>query len=84
VKVEEGCPSGDYVYDLRTGKALYAVDRWAGLSAGTDLLRRVERVQSERMEYLAAARGIPLLLLLAGGVFMAASLSSAPRSRVAA
>lgn len=70
VKLEEGCPSGDYVYDVATGQALFAVDRWRGSSAGTGLSLRVEQVQRERLRLLMVDRVIPLALGLAGLAFL--------------
>jgi hypothetical protein len=69
VKVEEGCPSGDFVYD-DSGRVVSAVDRWQGASSGTGLLTRVEQVHVERIRYVVAARVVPLLLISGGMISM--------------
>ncbi len=79
VKVDEGCPSGDYVYDRATGRTLAAVDRWSGIASGTALLDRVERVQSEKLTYLIASRVLPGALALLGAVAMLIGLAPALR-----
>gem|GEM_PF-628582 len=68
VKIQEGCPSGDYAYDAASNRQLYPVDRWGGETAGDDVIRRVESVGRERTRQLWIMRYIPLLLLFAGFV----------------
>ena len=63
VKVEEGCPSGDFIYDIATGARLEAVDRWNGATAGADLALRVSEVYGERKAFLCASLYIPLALV---------------------
>jgi len=74
VKVEEGCPSGDYVYEIATGQRLQAVDRWSGVTAGDALVRRVAEVRGLRLRYLWASRYGTLLLL--GGAAVALSIAA--------
>ncbi|MFN2454048.1 MAG: porin PorA family protein [Pyrinomonadaceae bacterium] len=66
IKIQEGCPSGDYVYDVASGRQLYPVDRWGGETAGDDVVRRAELARRERARQLRVTRYIPLLLLLMG------------------
>lgn len=66
IKIEESCNSNDYVYDIASGKQLAAVDRWAGKTAGDDLINRVEKVTKERAQLLRTTRYIPAGLLAAG------------------
>jgi len=65
VKIEEGCPSGDYFYDVATGKKLAAVDRFSGVTTGDDLAERALEVRSARRKYLWASTYFPLVLLAA-------------------
>jgi hypothetical protein len=83
VKVEEGCPSGDFVYD-DSGRIVLAVDRWQGASSGTGLLTRVEQVHVERIRYLVAARVVPLLLILGGMISTLAAWLPRERREVTA
>jgi hypothetical protein len=73
VKVEEGCPAGDFVYDIATKARLAAVDRWSGVAAGADLARRIAEVHDLRRAFLLSSRYFPgtllaisLLLLILG------------------
>lgn len=66
IRLEEGCPSGTYLFDGVSGERLAAVDRWSGVTEGDDLLRRTAEVHKLRAAYLRAARDIPLALLVAG------------------
>lgn len=66
VKVDEGCPSGDYVHDVATGQRLAVVDRFSGTASGARLLEHVEEVQVQRLRYLIVIRYLPLTLLLLG------------------
>jgi hypothetical protein len=65
VKLEEGCYSGDYIYDVATNQPVAAVMRWGGVTEGNDVVSRAERIRQERRAYLAA-RCFPLVLLLSG------------------
>ena len=66
IKIEENCNSNDYIYDIASGKQLAAVDRWAGETAGDDVINRVDTVTKERAKLLRLTRDIPLGLLAAG------------------
>jgi hypothetical protein len=66
IKVEESCHSGDYVYDIATGKQLEAVDRWDGSTAGEDVVNRVKRADWDRTRQLWINYYIPPMLLLTG------------------
>jgi len=66
IKIEENCNSNDYIYDIASGKQLAAVDRWAGETAGDDVINRVATVTKERAKLLRITRDIPLGLLAAG------------------
>lgn len=74
VKVEEGCPSGDYFYDVATNQQRAAVDRWSGQSSGAPMLERVEDVQRQRLVYLAAKWYVPGMLILLGAIALATSV----------
>ena len=66
VKVEEGCYSADYVYEIATGKPVRPVLRWGGMTAGDDVIRRLEVVRSQRMHQLWEEWYFPAALLVAG------------------
>jgi hypothetical protein len=66
IKVEESCYSGDYVYDIATGKQLEAVDRWGGTTDGEDVVNRVKSAGWERTRQLWINYYIPPALLLTG------------------
>lgn len=66
VKLQESCMSGDYIYDIRTGKQLAAVLRWGGITAGDDVRNRAEKAQKERMRILWITAYLPLILLIIG------------------
>jgi Porin PorA len=66
LKVAESCNSGDYVFDIATGKALTPVLRWSGVTLGDDIIRRAEQIRSARTAYLWASRYLPVGLLIAG------------------
>ena len=63
VKVEEGCLSGDFIYDKLTGKQLAAVDRWNGETTGAGLSARITEVFNARRRYTWAAIYIPGILV---------------------
>ena len=65
VKIEEGCPSGDYLVD-GSGTRHAVVDRWSGVTTGQDLLRRVAEVRRLRLIYLLNYSYLPLALAGAG------------------
>ena len=61
--MEEGCPSGDFIYDIATKTRLVAVDRWNGVTAGADLALRVSDVHRLRRVFLWASLYFPASLL---------------------
>ena len=75
VKLEEGCLSGNYFYDIATNKRLAAVDKFSGVMAGEDLLRRVAEVYRARTKYTWAAIYFPALLLLSALALLGWALS---------
>lgn len=71
-KVEEGCSSGDFIYDKVTGRKVAAVDRWNGETAGAGLATRVTEVFNARRAYMWAADYVPGILVAAAlGCFVA-------------
>jgi Porin PorA len=75
VKLEEGCPSGDYLHDVASGRPVTALSRWTGVSAGDDLIERIAEVRRERLRYLWASRYLGLVLLGSAVGLAAAGLS---------
>lgn len=80
VKVEEGCPAGDYVFDVATGKRGRPVDRWSGVTAGRSLFAQEERVRALRARYLLVTRYIPGGLIGGGLLLLGAAASRRLRS----
>ncbi|MDT5062094.1 MAG: hypothetical protein QOH63_2553 [Acidobacteriota bacterium] len=66
IKIEEGCHSGDYVYDVATGAQHEAVSRWDGGTAGDDVINQVRSAGMERTRLLWINRYLPLMFLLTG------------------
>jgi len=64
VKLEEGCMSGDFVYDRSTGRKVAAFDRWNGVTTGASLGERVTEAYAARLKYMWALY-VPGVLLLA-------------------
>jgi hypothetical protein len=81
VQVEEGCPSGDFVYDKASGKEVAAVDRWTGVTSGTDLDTGISATYAERRRYMWAALYVPAILL--GGSVGLLAIGQSRRERVA-
>jgi hypothetical protein len=79
VKAEEGCFSGDYLYDEATGVQLTAVDRFGGIMAGNDVLQHVHAVRRERAWYLGASRVVPWGLVVLGGIVLLTAMRRTPR-----
>ena len=75
VKLEEGCPSGDYLHDVVSGRPVAALSRWTGVTAGDALIERVAEVRRLRRGYLWASRYLALLLLGGAVGLVAAGLS---------
>src|SRR5205807_2643061 len=65
-KLEERCFSGDAIYDRATETPVTLLQRWGGVTAGDDVLLRVQHIQQERRHYLWAARYVPLVLVCGG------------------
>ena len=63
VQIEEGCLSGDFVYDKATGNKVSALDRWNGLSAGSNLSSGITEIYNARRVYLSALY-LPGILLI--------------------
>jgi hypothetical protein len=66
VKLEEGCLSGDYFYNIATGRRGGAVARWNGVTAGDALIERIAEVRSLRSRYLWLTRYVPGGMLVVG------------------
>jgi DUF3068 family protein len=79
VKLEEGCPSGDYVVDVASGRALRPLARWTGVTAGDDLIQRISDIRTLRWRYLWESRYLALVLLAIGAPLIIAGLL--PRRR---
>jgi hypothetical protein len=78
IKLEEGCPSGDYIHDSASGRPVAAIAQWTGVTAGDDLTSRILEIRAERWKYLWASRYIGLTLVLAGAVL--AAIGMRPRA----
>jgi hypothetical protein len=63
VQVEEGCPSGDFIYDKATGQKIAAVDRWSGVTAGASLAAGITGAYQARRTYGWGALYLPGILL---------------------
>ena len=61
VKLEEGCRSGDYIYDVASGRRMAAVGRWDGVTSGNDLYRLADASRRARARLLWGGRLGPLL-----------------------
>lgn len=83
VKVEEGCLSGDFVYDKVTGKKVAAVDRWNGVTSGADLAARITEVHNARRIYIWAALYLPGILLIGSLGILVVGLLRRNKSAVA-
>ncbi len=47
IKIEEGCPSGDALYDKSTGKLLAFIVRWWGKTTDADVHARLEKIKQQ-------------------------------------
>jgi len=72
LKLEERCDSGDYIYDIASGKAVTSVLRWTGLSDGDDVIQRAEWIRARRRSLQWNTWYGPLALLGSGVLLMAA------------
>lgn len=82
LKVEEGCLSGDFVYDKVTGNKVSALDRWNGITAGSDLASGITEIYKARGAYLLAVY-LPGILLIGSVAVLAAGRSRRRPSTVA-
>lgn len=74
VRLREGCPAGDYVHDIATGRREAPVMRWSGASTGDALLAGVAHAKAERSRYLWWTRHWPMTLMGAGLLLLLAAL----------
>jgi hypothetical protein len=74
VKLEEGCPAGDYLVDVATGHRVAPVARWTGVTAGDALIERLAEVRGLRTRYLWASRYAPVTLVAVGVLLLAVGL----------
>ena len=74
VQVQEGCLSGDFVYDKATGNKVSAIDRWNGVTAGSSLASGITEIYKARRIYLSALYLPAILLIGAMGVLAAGRL----------
>lgn len=66
VKLDERCPSGDYVYETTTDMPVFPVARWGGVTAGDEVLARVSALQRLRRRHAWETRAVPWGLWLGG------------------
>jgi len=71
VKLEEGCPAGDYLMDVATGRRVAPIARWTGVTAGDALIERLSEVRTLRQRYLWVQWYTPAALLGAGVLLLA-------------
>jgi hypothetical protein len=76
IKLESSCYSGDYLYEVATGKKVSALQIWGGVTAGDEVTARVHYLMRERSRLLWTSLYIPCLLLLAGLACVGLSLTS--------
>jgi hypothetical protein len=79
IKLDESCYSGDYVYDIASGKAIQAVSRWGGVTAGDNVIQRAAEVLEARTKYQVTNLYVPLILLVGGLAFLGVGLYSRKR-----
>jgi hypothetical protein len=81
IKLENSCYSGDYTYDIATGKKLKPLQSWGGVTAGDDVTTHVRSLERERSRMLWVTRYVPGLLLFAGLASAALLLTSVITAR---
>lgn len=81
IKLEESCYSGDYIYEISSGRRLAAIMVWGGATSGDDNLRRIEQVKYERQKLLLISRYLPLTGLLAGIILIGAAILKRDEAR---
>jgi len=70
IKIDESCYSGDYIYDIASGKQLTAVDRWGGYTEGDDNLKRIEEISAKKFRFLFLSLYLPIGFFVMGLVFI--------------
>jgi len=75
LKTDESCYSGDYYYDIPSGKPLAALMRWVGKTSGDDILRQVDHIRLLRAHVLFNTVYLPVGLALSGLVLLWAAAS---------
>ena len=80
VKLEEGCPAGDYVFDVSSGRPVMALARWTGVTAGDDLIQRIEEIRRLRWDYLLASRYLGITLVAGGALLTVVGARPRPRT----
>lgn len=79
LKIKESCLSGDYIFDIATGRAVEPVLRWEAETAGMDVVRQADAVR-DRITQLRLARYLPVVLAGLGLVLaMAGIVRMGPR-----
>lgn len=81
IKLEESCYSGDYIYEISSGRRLSAILVWGGATLGDDNLRRIEQVKYERQKLLLISRYLPLTGLLAGIILIGVAILKRDETR---
>lgn len=66
LNLEESCYSGDYIFDIASGKPVIAVLRWGGATSGDDILKRAQIIRAQRDNYLWLMRYVPRASFIAG------------------
>lgn len=70
LKMEESCWPGDYLYDQAGSQPVRAILRWAGATAGDDVLIHAEQIRGVRNRLLWLDLYIPALIALLGMALM--------------
>jgi DUF3068 family protein len=83
VKLEEGCPAGDYLVDVASGRPVAPVARWTGVTAGDALVARLGAVRDLRARYLWGRRYAPATLFGAGILLLVLAMRGRPVAEAA-
>lgn len=81
IKSEESCYSGDYIYEISSGRRLSPIMVWGGATSGDDNLRRIGQVKYERQRLLFMSRYLPLTGLLAGIILIGVAILKRDEAR---
>jgi hypothetical protein len=81
IKLENSCYSGDYTYDIATGRKLKPLQSWGGVTAGDDVTTHVRSLEGERSRIIWVTRYVPGLLLFASLACAGLLLTSAIAGR---